>query len=120
MKGEAAALSVRAQRCQSRYFSTTPRTINETKFFYHFPRLKWLRKIICEWRDKKFFRHIRGYEAAVLATDISVIGPPGNSLPICAIGFKTLYSHQQGTEKKFWLCVLGLCLQYYIPRFKIR
>ena len=25
MKGEAAALSVRAQRCQSHYFSTTPR-----------------------------------------------------------------------------------------------
>ena len=26
MKGEAAALSVRAQHCQSHYFSTTPRT----------------------------------------------------------------------------------------------
>ena len=26
MKGEAAALSVRAQRCQSHYFSSTPRT----------------------------------------------------------------------------------------------
>jgi len=27
VKGEAAALSVRAQRCQSHYFSTTPRII---------------------------------------------------------------------------------------------
>ena len=29
MKGEAAALSVHAQRCQSHYFSTTPRTVKE-------------------------------------------------------------------------------------------
>ena len=31
MKGEAATLSVRAQRCQSHYFSTTPRIIRAIK-----------------------------------------------------------------------------------------
>ena len=31
MKGEAAALSVRAQRCQSHYFSTTPRIKHFTR-----------------------------------------------------------------------------------------
>ena len=31
MKGEAAALSVRAQRCQSHYFSTTPRISKKLK-----------------------------------------------------------------------------------------
>jgi len=36
-------------------------------------------------------RRVRGYEAAVLATDIRMIGPPDNSLPIGAIGSKTLH-----------------------------
>jgi hypothetical protein len=37
MKGDAAALSVRAQRYQSHYFSTTPRIVNNKILPNHFP-----------------------------------------------------------------------------------
>jgi len=58
MKGEAAAFSVRAQRCQSHYFSTTPR-ISFWKLYLFLMRLWWdgvkFFSVSCkQWRQSQF------------------------------------------------------------------
>ena len=48
MKGEAAALSVRAQRCQSHYFSTTPCTSNKMQRYtvYYIWKLLYMFRLV--------------------------------------------------------------------------
>jgi hypothetical protein len=70
MKGEAASLSVRAQRCQSHYFSTTPRMLARSTsvnlvglhiyvyLYYKFQIIKPTEYIICSIRKIFFIRGV--------------------------------------------------------------